>query len=97
MGRCADCASYPWNTAFDPSTFIAIKCDGRLKAKRWTPASRDAENECEFFRNKHEVVKEEYKAEVVPEETPVQIAQPAQASKPVPEPKKRGGNRKGTR
>lgn len=95
MGRCADCASYPWNISFDTSTFTAIKCDERLKAKRWTPASRDAENTCEFFVSKSQVAIEEPKIEVAPVEVPEQITE--QVEIPAQEPKKRGGYRKGTR
>jgi len=70
MGRCADCASFPWNVNFDPTTFTAVKCDERLKARSWTPERRDAENDCPFFKNKNEPVK-------VPEPDPV-IPEPVQ-------------------
>ncbi len=78
MGRCADCASYPWNVSFDPSTFTAIKCDERLKAKRWTPERRDSENDCQFFKDKNAkpvvrepVVEKPEVVEMVPE--PVKV------------------------
>jgi hypothetical protein len=67
MGRCRDCASYPWAVQADTTTFSATNCDIRLKRQAWTPARRDAENSCPFFKDKN--------AEQEDEDDEVSIAQ----------------------
>jgi hypothetical protein len=52
MGKCAECIHYPWDVSIDPDQLLVFKkCHKDSGPRRWTQASRDAENTCALFES----------------------------------------------
>lgn len=68
MGKCVKCIHYPWNVSIDPDQLLVFrKCHKDSGPRRWTAASRDAENNCALFEARSE---EEVKTAKAPNKAP---------------------------
>lgn len=55
MGRCRDCAWFPWVPGADLSMLPAMRCHPALPARRWTNEAALAVHECPHFKPRAEL------------------------------------------
>lgn len=49
MGKCIECARFPWVPGADYSMLPAMKCAKELEARRWTKETAAFEHNCPYY------------------------------------------------
>ena len=49
MGKCIECARFPWVPGADYSMLPLMKCAKELEARRWTIESANIERNCPYY------------------------------------------------
>jgi len=49
MGKCIECARFPWVPGADYSMLPLMKCAKELEARRWTIESANIEHNCPYY------------------------------------------------
>ena len=49
MGKCIECARFPWVPGADYSMLPAMKCAKELEARRWTKETAALEHNCPYY------------------------------------------------
>ena len=58
MAKCIDCAWFPWVPGADFSNLPAQRCHPALKMRRWTQYSASIKHNCQHYKPKEKILKE---------------------------------------
>jgi hypothetical protein len=55
MGKCIECARFPWVPGADYSMLPPMKCAKELEARRWTKETAALEHNCPYYHGQEAV------------------------------------------